>query len=121
MARKSDPERAKFWRKLIERRQHGNLSVECVCDQAGVSTASFYQWQRKLRSEAIEHQVPRPSQQAETELVPVRIVPDRPADSVGMIEIDLPGGICLRVPSPCDPQTLRLVWGVLRDTSGGPG
>ena len=49
MARRADSTRMGFWRELIQRRRHSGLSVADVCEQAGVSPASFYQWKRKLR------------------------------------------------------------------------
>jgi transposase-like protein len=78
MARRSDPSRAAFWRQLIERRRHGGLSVAQVCEQAGVSPALFYQWQRKLRGAAAPTRNVQPDRPAASRLVPVHIVADRP-------------------------------------------
>jgi hypothetical protein len=118
MARKVDPQRAAFWRQLIERRRKGRSSVERLCEQAGVSTASFYVWQRRLRDKPIGSQLARPSQ---ADLVPVRIVPDSApaAPTTGVIEIDLADAIRLRVPPGCDHDALRIVLSALRDTGGG--
>ncbi len=49
MARKVDRKRERFWQKLIARRKQSGRSVADVCWEAGVSTASFFVWQRKLR------------------------------------------------------------------------
>jgi hypothetical protein len=70
-------DRAAFWRKLIARRRREELSVEQVCREAGVSPASFYAWQRRLRSAE------------QPELVPVHIVPEHGASDAA-IEIELP-------------------------------
>ena len=97
-------DRAAFWRKLIARRRREELSVEQVCQEAGVSPASFYAWQRRLRSAE------------QPELVPVHIVPEHSASSAAdaAIEIELPEAIRLRIAPGCDRQTLSMVLSVLR-------
>lgn len=113
MTRQVDPQRAVFWRQMIERRRNSRLSVDRFCEQAGVSPASFYLWQRKLRDETT---APRPVQ---TDLVPVRIVPDPAAPAAGVIEIDLADALRLRIPPDCDHDVLRIVLSILRDIGGG--
>jgi transposase-like protein len=116
---------------LIERRRHSGLSVAHVCQQAGVSPASFYQWQRKLRggraptrnaasargSSAAARQA-RCDSQTESRLVPVQIVADSPTgrdESAGQLEVELPGEIRLRIPAGCDRATLKLVIKLLQN------
>ncbi len=119
MARRADSGRAAFWRDLIERRRHSGLSVAQFCGEAGVSTASFYLWQRKLRGGAAARRQARPARPDRREtsrLVPVHIVADAPAsrsDSAGMLEVDLPGEVRLRIPAGCDAATLQLVFDML--------
>ena len=112
MARKPDPSRAAFWRELIERRSRHDLSVSEVCEHAGVSSASFYQWQRKLRAQTSPVRSPLRERGA-SRLVPVQVVADRPQSSAGELEVELPGGACLRIAAGCDRATLQLVLGLL--------
>ena len=95
-------EREAFWRKVIEQREALQLTIDEVCERAGVSRASFYVWQRRLREADLQREAiaTRPSP-----LVPVKIVDDR----VVSITIELPGDICVRVPQGCDQQTLACV------------
>ena len=67
----SSSEREAFWRNLLTRRDTLRLTVGEACEQAGVSPASFYQWQRKFRA---SERRPTPSPAQATPLVPVRIV-----------------------------------------------
>ena len=48
MTRRADPERRVFWRQLIEEQADSGLSVAIFCWQRDVSTASFYNWKRRL-------------------------------------------------------------------------
>jgi transposase-like protein len=117
MARRTDSGRAAFWRELIERRRRSGLSVAEVCEQAGVSTPSFYQWQRKLRGRGASGPGGHTGRPAASRLIPVRIVADQPSSSgpaAGLLEVELPGGIKLRVPRGCDAATLRLVFDLVR-------
>jgi transposase-like protein len=99
---RSSSERKAFWRNLIARRETLRLTVGEACEQACVSPASFYQWQRKLReSERRPDRAAVPS----APLVPVRIVNDRVAE----LTLELPHGLRLRVPSDCDAATLGRV------------
>ena len=87
-----------------------------VCEQAGVSPASFYQWQRKLRVATAPTRNGQPNRLAVSRLVPVHIVADPPigrADSTVMLEIELPGEIRLRIPAGYDPATLQVVMSLL--------
>jgi transposase-like protein len=116
MGRRADSSRVAFWRELIERRRHSGLSVARLCADVGVSPASFYKWQRKLRGKLPRAGHAQPDQATASRLVPVRIVPDAPtgrAGAAGMLEIELPGEIRLRIPAGCDRATLQLALSML--------
>jgi len=121
MARQVESGRVAFWRELIERRRSSGLSVARFCGEAGVSTASFYLWQRKLRGSAVPVRKAQPVRRPASQLVPVRIVPDTPIRGVSsatartgdVLEVDLPGEIHLRIPSGCDVSTVQVVLNVL--------
>jgi transposase-like protein len=97
----SSSARETFWRNLVDRRDALRLTVAEACEQAGVSPASFFQWQRKFResdrrSDRVRRSPP---------LVPVRIVDDR----VAALTLELPHGLRLRLPGDCDEPTLGRV------------
>ena len=50
MARLPDPAVHQRWTHLIQRHEQSDLTIADFCDQHGVSTASFYQWRRKIRN-----------------------------------------------------------------------
>jgi hypothetical protein len=119
MANRAGSGRAAYWRELIERRSQSGLSIARFCEQAGVSTASFYQWQSKLRGLKPPTRVASHTQRADSTLVPVRIVHDSATSrGGGLLEIELPGEIRLRIPSGCDPATLHVVLTTLLNASG---
>ena len=98
----SSSAREAFWRNLIDRRERLRLTVAETCEQAGVSPASFFQWQRKFReSDRRSDGDRRPT----SPLVPVRIVDDR----VAALTLELPHGLRLRLPGDCDAATLGRV------------
>ncbi len=79
MARAADPALAEWWFELIELADESSLTVAELCRQHGVSTASFYNWRRKLRDTDRERGgfVPVNVTQAEQRIdrpVPVRVV-----------------------------------------------
>jgi hypothetical protein len=88
-----------FWRNLIAQREQLRLTVDETCKRAGVSRASFYHWQKRLREVKGTEQVTLSS------LMPVKIVDDRVAE----ITIELPGDIRVRIPSGCNQATLQCV------------
>lgn len=124
MGRKADSGRVAFWGGLIEQRRRRGLSVAQVCEQARVSPTSFYQWQRKLRSNGVPVPTAASDRGAASCLVPVHIVADPPAgrgDSTGVLEIEFPGEIRLRIPAGCDRATLQLVLSTLLPDGGREG
>lgn len=74
MSSSSKSDRVVFWQNLIAQRQSSQLTVRQLCEQAGVSPASFFDWQRRLRAEG--QAAPSSGTAA---LVPVRVVEDRVA------------------------------------------
>lgn len=106
MARKADGKREQFWRKLIARRRRTGRSAAEVCWEAGVSTASFFLWQRKLRERDASATTTLTARSAGSPaLVPVRIVDDRQPDDVAIIE--LAEGLRIHIRSGCDAATIR--------------
>ena len=95
--KRSRSDRVLFWLQLIAHRISASLTVREVCQQAGVSPVSYYQWQRKLRT-------PQPSaKEATPALMPVRVVDDRRVE----LTLELPEGVRLRFAQDCDEVTLQ--------------
>ncbi len=108
MARKADHKREWFWRELIAGRTRTKRSVADLCWEAGVSTASFFVWQRKLRERdaaaTIATTLPATRPAVSPALVPVRIVDDRQPDDIAIIELS--DGLRIRIRSGCDATTI---------------
>jgi hypothetical protein len=104
MARGSREETVVFWRELVERQAAGDMTVAQLCDGAGVSTASFYAWKRRLR-QAPSKRGSKPAAVAGM-LVPVQLMGEAPPRTVPEIAIELPQGIVLRIPAGCDRPTV---------------
>jgi hypothetical protein len=110
MARRPDSEREGFWRDLVARRESSGLTVAEVCGRAGVSTASFFLWQRRLRK-------PKPTLRSGTieapsrsSLVPVRIVPDCADEGrAPPVVVELPGQVRVQISPGCDAATIHAV------------
>jgi transposase-like protein len=113
MAKTSSADRRRHWQGVIDRQRASNESITRFCAEAGVSTASFYTWRRKLRLGS--RRTRRPS------LVPVRIVSDEPERS-GRLEVQWPSGVVMRVGAGCDAQTVSLVMSnvLAAEASGEP-
>ena len=106
--------RQEWWRRQIQRQKEGRLSVAEFCRRLGVSTVTFYAWNRRLREAPpaspllperpaakppTAHGVPTPT------FLPVSI-PD--AGSHGQLEIELPNACVVRLTGVVDPGLLRI-------------
>ena len=103
MARAADPALAEWWFELIELADESSLAVAEFCRLHAVSTASFYNWRRKLRDTDRERGgfVPVNVTAAEQRLaqpVPVRVV--------------WPQGVIMEIPAT-DRELVLLVAGTL--------
>ena len=96
-----DPKLERRWRDLIARWQRSDLTVRDFCSAHRVSEPSFYAWRRALAARAPE---PLPVTAPVPTFVPVRVTP------TAVIELALPTGVVVRVPSGADPAAVaRLV------------
>ncbi len=61
--RRSDPEKERYWRGLVQGQGGSGQSVREYCRQAGVKESAFYWWRRELarRSETRKATRPRPA------------------------------------------------------------
>ena len=115
--KRRDPAREKFWRRTIRKQQRSGLSVRDFCHREGLKGWTFRWWRQKL---ARRDQEPSTARQGERTgsapaFLPVRVVdPEavspRPAPP---IEIALPAGPTIRIPSGFDTHTLGHVLAVL--------
>jgi len=78
-----DAAKRRTWSDRLGRFARCDLTVADFCDLEGVSTASFYQWRRRLGPAAARGDAPQP-------FLPVRVVPSTRASVA--VEIDLPNG-----------------------------
>lgn len=100
MVKTSGAERERYWQGVIDRQRASTESIARFCAEAGVSTASFYTWRRKLR--VTNRKTRRPS------LLPVRVVSDEPERS-GRLEVQWPSGVVMRVGAGCDAQSRQAI------------
>jgi transposase-like protein len=91
-----DPERGRFWREAVAGHRKSGLSVRAFCRERGLSEPNFYAWRRQLEE---RDQATRPAK-----FVPVQVVAE------AVIEVVLPSGVVVRVPSSSEPTAVaRLV------------
>jgi transposase-like protein len=125
MAKKASSQRKQFWREMIGRQRMSGLNIARFCEQVGVAQNSFYVWKRRLRA-GVRSTGRKPRRKsaalATRSLIPVRLVSDpapSPASTAGAIEVAWPGGVVLRVPFGCNPDTLRDVFRLLTSALSG--
>jgi hypothetical protein len=121
MVSRDDLGKVAEWRRRLARFRRSGQSVTAFCREEGVSTPSFYQWRKRLRSaEAIEEPAPhasavaRPAVPAVAEFTPVRLV------GSPTVLVQLPGGTQVQIPT-ADPQALVLAIRALVQADAGTG
>lgn len=100
------------WSRRLKRFQQSGLTVAAFCQAEGVSQATFYLWQRKLRSETTDQSDRSPA--PPVTFLPVALATSDPRGTapgdqvigpaaehrVAAMTIELPGGISIRVELP---------------------
>lgn len=97
-------ERAVYWRGVVERQPGSGLTIAEFCEREGVSTASFYNWRRRLAE----------STPAQPSFVPLSVTG---AAAGAWIEVVLPGAVTVRVPEGMGRQTIVDVLSAVEGTS----
>ena len=96
MPRRPDPEVRQWWRELLDAfdSQAEDWTVSEFCQRHGVSTASFYNWRRRLTEDA----EPRSRSGDAPAFIPIRLAPQQAALQ-GTVHVHLPGGAWLELPA----------------------
>jgi transposase-like protein len=103
-ARRREPQREQFWREAVAAWRKSGLSVRAFCSGRGLSEASFYGWRRTLQ----ERDRRRPATQPGPTFVPLRVVPGV------VLEVELPGGLVVRVPAGAEAAAVAALVAALR-------
>lgn len=110
MSRSADPQLARCWQERLDRFEHSDLTISEFCQMEGYSTASFYQWRRKLQGGSLRG---GPA-----------FIPVDPASTVveshsgSRTEIALPGGAVVKLPTDASfAQQRELITAILHATS----
>ncbi|MCA9135746.1 MAG: hypothetical protein KDB00_03280 [Planctomycetales bacterium] len=90
MSRSPDPQLARDWKERLDRFERSELTIAEFCRTEGYSTASFYQWRRKLQAAY------RPQTPAFIRIEHACTVGESHADLIA--EIALPGGAIVKLP-----------------------
>ena len=100
-----DPTRERLWRKRLARWKASGLKVGAFCEREGVTPTAFAHWRKEIRTRDA-----RRAEAAEPLFVPVRVAP-----APVPLEVGLPGGCVIRVPTAFDPAHL---WAVVAALEG---
>ena len=115
-----DREKERGWRRAFKDWRRSGLSVREFCDWRSLSEASFYAWRRELAIRDREGEARRASPvngpgTNRPQFLPVHVVADAalPSGASRFLEVRLPSGVRLRIPSGFDRQTLTDVLATL--------
>ena len=115
--KRRDPAREKFWRRTIRDQQRSGLSVREFCHRQGLKDWAFRWWRQELARRDQASSVATSGERAEAapvflpvQVVDLETVSPPPAPP---IEIVLPTGLIVRVPSGFDPRSLGHVLAAL--------
>lgn len=78
------------WVDRIDRFQQASQTVAQFCSAEGVSSASFYQWRRKLQIAASA------PPQSSAKFVPLKLPATPQAQPTTVMSVDFPGGVRVR-------------------------
>jgi len=99
-----------LWRERLRRYERSGLTVAEFCDREDVSTASFYQWRRRLAEMAahprLQGPVPRQCPEVVSSFQQVTL-----SGVGGVVAIQLPSGVRVELPA----HHLQLVQAVVAD------
>jgi transposase len=103
--------------RILAQSEAPGSSVKLACRAHGVSSGQFYTWRKQLRSGEL------------TGFVPVSVMPEPPSPSPvptrdappsalatapGLVEVELPGGVKLRISGEVEAVALRRILSALR-------
>ncbi len=108
MARTPNPQLHALWRERIRRQEASGLTIEQFCSQEGVARSKFHAWKRRFRLADAASQCPTLPAPATFLPVTVRVVP-RGLEQPPPIEVELPNGVQLRVPTADPRLACRLI------------
>ena len=111
-----DPRKERFWRRMLRQWRRSGLTIREFCSQHQLSEPSFYAW-RSAIAQRDQERAASPAEPTAThvwaEAGPLFVPLCLPA-SAAVLELVLPDGLVLRVPSGFDPVTLQQLLGALR-------
>jgi len=120
--------RLQWWRRQIQRQNDGNLTVAEFCRRLGVSTVSFYTWQRRFREASEASPLPsgEPTCQSTppsnggpaAPFLPVSILD---AGHPGHLEVVLSNACIVRLTGAVDPELLGTAIRAAGQVSSGKG
>lgn len=104
MSREPDLAKRAAWKSRLHEFDRGSFTVEEFCRRAGVSSAAFYQWRRKLKPAAAADAAGATRGRAVQGLsfLPVEIT------GIASVEVWLPSGARLTIPGR-DHEAIRTV------------
>jgi transposase len=90
-------------------------SVKLACRAHGVSSGQFYTWRKQFRSGELTGFVPLLVAEAPSPSAPVPVKEaSLPTPVAGLVEVELPGGIRLRISGEVEAVALRRILSALR-------
>ena len=112
MGRQRNTAKWELWQRRLREFDRERTTVAEFCQQVGVSLATFYQWQRKLKPASrgaarASTSAARHTAQAGPDIGPLRLLPVEITTS-SQVEVLLPGGARLSIPSR-EHEALRTV------------
>lgn len=102
MDRSSQSDSRLRWQARVDAQLTSGLTIAQFCQQHSYSTASFYQWKRKLAASNTQGNTlsPLTAKRSQPTGYPFQqVVPKRPSTTVACVELSLPGGVVARVPA----------------------
>jgi hypothetical protein len=134
-----DPAKERYWRRMVRGWKRSGLNVREYCDFESLAEPTFYAWRRELAKRDREAQsaarrvggrvaglsgaAVSPARQGAPTFLPVRVVGENMTEPLGSppwtdcIEVHLPSGVRLRVPTGCNRQALVEVLAALETRS----
>lgn len=117
MAKKSDPSREAFWRRMLRRRAKSGMTIAEFCASENVTASAFYYWQRRIRRGNAMLQAEASDSNSGPTLLPVQILDDRA--NPAPVEIVTGGGYVIRVGREATIDHLRRVLQAVGTVDGG--